>query len=111
LRERASLITFLANSGVFGALKTDHLTYQLRIFAPRVAIPTCRNQLAIAIEFSILISVGPDALAEIVAMMFYRLGAGKAASITFFSNGASWNWERIGQKEQTGICKAMPSSN
>jgi len=38
---------------------------------------------------------GPDALAEIVAMMLYRLGAGQAASITFISDGAPWIWDRI----------------
>ena len=38
---------------------------------------------------------GPDALAEIVASMLYRLGAGQAASITFISDGAPWIWERI----------------
>jgi hypothetical protein len=38
---------------------------------------------------------GPDAIAEIVAMHLYRLGAAKALSITFAADGASWIWNRI----------------
>jgi hypothetical protein len=39
--------------------------------------------------------LGPDALAELVAMHLHRLGAAKAASITFGGDGAVWIWERI----------------
>jgi hypothetical protein len=38
---------------------------------------------------------GPDALAEIVAMYLYKLGAAHAESITFVSDGAVWIWDRI----------------
>jgi hypothetical protein len=38
---------------------------------------------------------GPDAMAEIVAMHLHRLGAAKAKSITFVSDGAVWIWDRI----------------
>ena len=38
---------------------------------------------------------GPDAMAEIVAMHLHRLGAAKAKSITFISDGAVWIWDRI----------------
>lgn len=38
---------------------------------------------------------GPDAMAELVAMHLHRLGAGKAKSITFVSDGAVWIWDRI----------------
>ncbi len=39
--------------------------------------------------------LGPDHLAELVAMHLTRLGAAEAASITFASDGAVWIWERI----------------
>lgn len=38
---------------------------------------------------------GPDAMAEIVSMHLHRLGAAKAKSITFVSDGAVWIWDRI----------------
>ena len=38
---------------------------------------------------------GPDAMGEIVAMHLHRLGAAKARSITFVSDGAVWIWDRI----------------
>jgi len=38
---------------------------------------------------------GPNAMAEIVAMHLHRLGAAKAKSITFVSDGAVWIWDRI----------------
>jgi len=39
--------------------------------------------------------LGPDAIAELVAMHLHRLGAARAKSITFGSDGASWIWDRI----------------
>lgn len=39
--------------------------------------------------------LGPDRLAEIVAMHLHRLGAALAQSITFVSDGAPWIWDRI----------------
>jgi hypothetical protein len=41
--------------------------------------------------------LGPDALAELVAMHLHRLGAAKALSITFVADGGVWIWERIGR--------------
>jgi hypothetical protein len=38
---------------------------------------------------------GPDALAELVAMHLHRLGAARALSITFVSDGAVWIWDRL----------------
>lgn len=38
---------------------------------------------------------GPDAVSELVAMHLYRMGAAKAESITFVSDGAVWIWDRI----------------
>ena len=40
--------------------------------------------------------LGPDALAELVAMHLHRLGASKAISVTFVADGAPWIWDRIG---------------
>ena len=40
---------------------------------------------------------GPDAMAELVAMHLHRLGAAKALSLTFVSDGAVWIWDRIEQ--------------
>lgn len=39
--------------------------------------------------------LGPDALAELVAMHLHRLGAAQAASVTFVADGAPWIWDRI----------------
>ena len=39
--------------------------------------------------------LGPDAIAEVVAMHLHRLGAATAASITFAADGAPWIWDRI----------------
>jgi hypothetical protein len=39
--------------------------------------------------------LGPDALAEIIAMHLHRLGAAQAASITFVADGAPWIWDRF----------------
>jgi len=39
--------------------------------------------------------LGPDAIAEIVAMHLHRLGAAKAESVTFIADGAPWIWDRI----------------
>jgi hypothetical protein len=39
--------------------------------------------------------LGPDAIAELVAMHLHRLGAAQAASVTFVADGAPWIWDRI----------------
>jgi hypothetical protein len=39
--------------------------------------------------------LGPDAMAELVAMHLHRLGAAQAVSITFVADGAPWIWDRI----------------
>lgn len=39
--------------------------------------------------------LGPDAIAELVAMHLHRLGAAEALSITFVSDGAPWIWDRV----------------
>lgn len=39
--------------------------------------------------------LGPDHMAELIAMHLVRLGATEAASITFAADGAVWIWERI----------------
>lgn len=39
--------------------------------------------------------LGPDAVAELVAMHLHRLGAAKALSVTFVSDGAAWIWDRL----------------
>ena len=39
--------------------------------------------------------MGPDAMAELVAMHLHRLGAAKATSVTFVSDGAVWIWDRV----------------
>ncbi|TWU50964.1 hypothetical protein Poly51_42570 [Rubripirellula tenax] len=39
--------------------------------------------------------LGPDAIAEMIAMHLHRLGAAKAESVTFVAGGAPWIWDRI----------------
>jgi hypothetical protein len=39
--------------------------------------------------------LGPDAAAELVALHLHRLGAAKALSVTFVSDGATWIWDRL----------------
>ena len=39
--------------------------------------------------------LGPDALAELVAMHLHRLGAAQAANLTFGGDGAVWIWDRL----------------
>ncbi len=39
--------------------------------------------------------LGPDAMAELVAMHLHRLGAAGAASITFGGDGALWISDRV----------------
>ena len=39
--------------------------------------------------------LGPDATAELVAMHLHRLGAARAARVTFGGDGARWIWDRI----------------
>jgi hypothetical protein len=52
---------------------------------------------------------GPDAMAELVAMHLHRLGAAKAMSLSFVSDGAVWIWDRIDQiVVQAGIPKEVP---
>ncbi len=41
--------------------------------------------------------LGPDAIAELIAMHLHRLGAAKALSVTFVADGAPWIWDRIEQ--------------
>ena len=51
---------------------------------------------------------GLDAMAQLVAMHFHRLGAAKATSLTFVSDGAVWIWDRIAQiVAQAGIPKEV----
>src|SRR3954468_7402590 len=38
---------------------------------------------------------GPDHLMELLAMHLHRLGAARAKSITFVSDGARWIWNRL----------------
>lgn len=53
---------------------------------------------------------GPDALAELTAMHLHRLGAAKAASITFVADGAVWIWDRIASiLKQAGIPDSVPT--
>ena len=39
--------------------------------------------------------LGPDAIAELIAMHLHRLGAARALSVTFVADGAPWIWDRI----------------
>jgi hypothetical protein len=39
--------------------------------------------------------LGPDAVTELVAMHLHRLGAARAASVTFAADGAPWIWDRL----------------
>ncbi|WP_182871505.1 hypothetical protein [Stieleria mannarensis] len=39
--------------------------------------------------------LGPDAIAEVVAMHLHRLGGAEAQSVTFVADGAPWIWGRI----------------
>ncbi|MCA9220378.1 MAG: hypothetical protein KDA71_08620, partial [Planctomycetales bacterium] len=39
--------------------------------------------------------LGPDAIAELVAMHLHRLGAAAALSVTFVNDGAPWIWDRL----------------
>ena len=49
--------------------------------------------------------LGPDAIAEIVAMHLHRLGAAQALSVTFVADGAPWIWDRIARIiELAGLC-------
>lgn len=48
---------------------------------------------------------GPDAMAELVAMHLHRLGAAKAVSLTFVSDGAVWIWDRI---DRIVACAGIP---
>ena len=50
------------------------------------------NETKAAIDGTLL---GPDAIAEVVAMHLHRLGAADALSVTFVADGAPWIWDRI----------------
>lgn len=52
--------------------------------------------------------LGPDALAELVAMHLHRLGAAKALSITFVSDGGVWIWERIAKIAELAKLVGVP---
>lgn len=39
--------------------------------------------------------LGPDHVAELVAFHLHRLGAARAASVVFISDGARWIWDRL----------------
>jgi len=50
--------------------------------------------------------LGPDAIAEVVAMHLHRLGAATALSVTFVADGAPWIWDRIDRIiELAGLAK------
>jgi hypothetical protein len=52
--------------------------------------------------------LGPDALAELVAMHLHRLGAAQALSITFASDGAQWIWDRIAKMVSAAKVDKVP---
>jgi hypothetical protein len=51
---------------------------------------------------------GPEAIAEIIAMHLHRLGAAKAASVTFVADGAPWIWDRIPEIVRRAGLKDVP---
>lgn len=52
--------------------------------------------------------LGPDALAELVAMHLHRLGAAEALSITFASDGAPWIWDRVAKMVSAAKIERVP---
>jgi len=44
---------------------------------------------------------GPDHLMELVAFHLHRLGAGKAKTVAFLSDGAPWIWDRLDWVQRT----------
>ncbi len=53
--------------------------------------------------------LGPDAIAELVAMHLHRLGAAKALSVTFVADGAPWIWDRIDKMIQLAKLASVPT--
>lgn len=53
--------------------------------------------------------LGPDAIAEVVAMHLHRLGAAEALSVTFVADGAPWIWDRIDRIIQLAGLKDVPT--
>lgn len=53
--------------------------------------------------------LGPDAIAELVAMHLHRLGAAKALSVTFVADGAPWIWDRIDKMIQLAGLGTVPT--
>jgi len=53
--------------------------------------------------------LGPDAIAELVAMHLHRLGAAKASSVTFVADGAPWIWDRIDKMIQLAKLGNVPT--
>jgi hypothetical protein len=53
--------------------------------------------------------LGPDAIAELVAMHLHRLGAAKALSVTFVADGAPWIWDRIDKMIQLAKLGDVPT--
>jgi hypothetical protein len=53
--------------------------------------------------------LGPDVIAELVAMHLHRLGAAKATSVTFVADGAPWIWDRIGKMIQLANLGDVPT--
>jgi len=53
--------------------------------------------------------LGPDVIAELVAMHLHRLGAAKATSVTFVADGAPWIWDRIDKIIQLAELADVPT--
>lgn len=53
--------------------------------------------------------LGPDAIAEVVAMHLHRLGAAEALSVTFVADGAPWIWDRIERIIELAGLKDVPT--
>lgn len=53
--------------------------------------------------------LGPDAIAEVVAMHLHRLGAAEALSVTFVADGAPWIWDRIDRIIELAGLKDVPT--
>ena len=52
--------------------------------------------------------LGPEAIAEVVAMHLHRLGAAEAVSLTFVADGGAWIWERIAAIIRVAKLQAVP---
>ncbi len=52
--------------------------------------------------------LGPDAMAELVAMHLHRLGAARAASVTFVADGAPWIWDRLPRIVELAKLEGVP---